>query len=147
MSDRNLSVLAIKAFVVAVVTLCACYMFFVVGPAAESKYWPVVGKLSLLNVRAQGDQSLVSVRFQKFRNCEYLGIAWHRLYPNGDIERVPVVLMRKSGDVSGPNRPVGVSIAGPWIVSMPVVQLRGQSIVEVFHRCHPFWTTRTPFYP
>lgn len=149
MSDRNLYFLAVKAFVIAVVCLCASYMFFILGPTAESNWYPVVEKLQITEITPgpEVDTSMVYARFNKVRDCEFIGISWNRLVTNGAVQRVPVILQRRDGDDSSPNRRLGVSVAGPWIVSMPASQIRGQSVVEVYHRCHPFWTTRTPFYP
>lgn len=145
---RKLSLFTIKAFVTAVVSLCASYLFFVIGPLAESKYFPVVSKLQMLEIKPiDADRSYVTAEFTKKRDCEYIGVAWYRLMPNGVLERVPMVVRRRAGDDSSPNRPIGTTVAGPWEVGMPHNQIKGLSVVEVFHRCHPFWTTRTPFYP
>lgn len=145
---RNLSMFTIKSAVVVVLATCAAYFFFVIGPTAESRYFPVLGKLKLTKIKEDGpDSSLVMATFRKKRDCDYLGIAWYRLLPNGATERIAIVLRRKEGDESSPNRPLGVSVTGPWEVAMPAQQIPILSVVEVFHRCHPFWTTRTPFYP
>lgn len=146
--DRRTALYAVKAFVTVVVSLCAAYLFFVIGPLAESKYFPVVGKLEIITVNdAGGGKSYITAQFTKKRDCEYIGVAWYRIMPNGVLERISMITHRQEGDTSSPNRPLGKTVAGPWEVSMPHTQVRGLSVVEVFHRCHPFWTTRTPFYP
>lgn len=146
--DHSLSMLAIKSFVVTVVALCVSLMFFIVGPLTESRYYPVVAKLEIMDIVDIGDnKSDVSVYFIKLRDCDYLGLVWNRLEPNGALERVDIAAKRTPGLASSLNRSTGPTIAGPWEVDMPHTQVRDLSVVEVFHRCHPFWTTRTPFYP
>jgi hypothetical protein len=133
---------------IAVICTCVAYLFFVVGPVAETRFWPVLGKLEVTYVSAyDAKSSHVSVQFRKIRDCEYIGMSWFRIDPNGSLERVSMILLRNPHDTSSPNRPVGRFSAGPWHVFIPADELLEVSMVEVFHRCHPFWTTRTHFYP
>lgn len=122
--------------------------FFVTLPGVETRYWPVVQKLEILSVADAGDgRSLVFGQFNKVRQCEYVGIAWFRRNSNGVLERVSIETRRLPTDEASPNRPLGEQKAGPWIIAIPHDELIGVSVAELTHRCHPFWTTVTHFYP
>lgn len=138
----------IKFYLGTIMILMAGYMFFYIAPQLETMYWPVLDKLQIIEVRPiDPDTSIVMTAFKKRRDCAYLGTAWYRSNSNGSFERVAMVTERVKGDDSSPNRPLGYQTSGPWRVSMPAEQIRSRSIVEIFHQCWPFWTTRTQFYP
>ncbi|GGE18015.1 hypothetical protein GCM10011390_41480 [Aureimonas endophytica] len=124
------------------------YSFFMLGPALETRYFPVVSKLHITEVDPVSKGiSLVRVEFGKLRDCEYLGIAWYVGPEAGAFERVSMVPIRDQDDTSAPSRPVGVHRAGPWRVTIDAEQVRGKSYVKAYHRCHPFWVTTSDFYP
>lgn len=138
----------LKAFFGTVGGLCAIYAFFTAGPAIETRFWPVLSKLTIVEVKPLTDEtSAVRAEFTKLRNCDYLGIAWYRGSEQRDFERISMTPMKEPEDTSSPNRPVGTQRAGPWRLTMPAEEVAGNSFVQVFHRCHPFWTTMTRFYP
>lgn len=142
----------IKAVASAIIFACTLMSIFTLGPAVETRLFPVVSKLNLLSVEREGDNTLVKADFTKLRPCEYIGITWfrHTLAPDGaDLEqRIPVILRRDPDDTSSPNRPLGRTIAGPWeLVGVTPEQVKGESVALLYHRCHPFWTTTTEFYP
>lgn len=132
----------------AIIFCCAIYCFFVVGPAVETAFFPAVSKLKILSIApAEGGQAEITAEFTKLRDCEYVGIAWYHGQPSGGFERVPVILLRKEGDTSSPNRPTGTQRAGPWIIGVPPEEIAKNSFARLSHRCHPFWLTTTDFYP
>ena len=131
-----------------ITVLTILYSFFMVGPAIETKWFPVLSKMQVLEVQPLTDQtSAVRAEFTKLRNCEYLGIAWYHGSQQKDFDRISMVPIRDPDDTSSPNRPVGTQRAGPWRLTMPAGEVRQNSFVQAFHRCHPFWTTVTDFYP
>lgn len=118
-----------------------------VGPWLETKYWPVVSKLTILQMEASGPrQTKIWAYFTKLRACDFLGIAWHQI-DGTDIIRVPLQLLRAPGDVSSQTRPIGSTKAGPWIVDIPIELVKANSYVELQHRCHQVWTSTTEFFP
>lgn len=119
------------------------------GPVVERSYFPVVSKLRIIELTPEPrtGHARVMAEFTKFRDCEYIGIAWYRGTPAIGFERVPVILQRQVGDNSSPNRPIGTQRSGPWIIGMPIHEIDGNSFAQLFHRCHPFWLSRTDFYP
>jgi hypothetical protein len=128
--------------------LTLLYSFFMVGPAIESRWFPVLSKMQVLELQSLTDQtSAVRAEFTKLRNCEYLGIAWYHGSQQKDFERISMVPIRDPDDTSSANRPVGTQRAGPWRLTMPADEVLRNSFVQAFHRCHPFWTTVTDFYP
>lgn len=144
----KIAVFAIKVACGVIILICATFTLFTVGPAVETQFFPAVSKLRILSVSSTDmRESRVEAEFTKLRGCEYLGIAWFRGDPSGKFERVPVVLMRKDGDTSSPNRPTGTQKAGPWIIGVPPNEIGRNSFARLSHRCHPFWVTTTDFYP
>ena len=136
------------SFCMAVTFFATLYTIWVIGPALETKWFPVVSKLTITSLTTNDNgQATVMAEFTKLRECEYLGLAWYRGQQSGGFERVPVILMRQEGDNSSPNRPPGTQRAGPWIIGMPPDEIAGNSFAQLSHRCHPFWVTTTDFYP
>ena len=149
MSRLSKTLVAVMQGVLISITVAVMLVtFFVSLPMLETRYKPVVSKLAIGKVEPASDgRSIVYAAFNKLRQCEYIGIAWYQRQSDGSLERVPLELLRRPGDISSPNRPLGRAQSGPWIVSIPVNQLRQSSVVELTHRCHPFWTSVTQFYP
>jgi hypothetical protein len=128
--------------------LCGIYSFFMLGPEVETLYRPVLSKLIITEVEeVTPETSMVRAEFTKLRNCEYMGIAWYRGTEANYFDRVSMTPVKDPDDTSSPNRPVGTQSAGPWRLTMKAEEVRKNSFVQVFHRCHPFWTTMTRFYP
>lgn len=140
--------LVIKAFCAAIIFVATVQTLLIVAPAMETRFWPPVSKLTILGMTEnERSHTVIDAHFLKKRDCEYIGISWFHGDPAGDFERVPIVLMRSSGDTSSPNRPVGSQKAGPWIISLPMSEVTGNSFARLYHRCNPFYVTTTDFYP
>lgn len=135
--------------------VCAVIVFFglvftvyAIGPTLETRFFPVVSKLQILSIAStKSGQTEVTAAFRKLRDCEYVGLAWYVGRQTDDMERVTVQLMRDPNDTSSPNRPVGYQKAGPWVIGIPPYDVRNNSFARLYHRCHPFWTSTTDFYP
>lgn len=144
----RLVVFGIKTACAVIVVICSLFTLFTVGPSVETRFFPVVSKLKITKILAEGESSSrIYAEFDKKRDCEYIGISWFHGHPAGDFERVPVSLLRREGDSSSPNRPLGLQKAGPWIVSVPPAELRKNSFARLTHRCHLFWVSTTDFWP
>ena len=144
----NWAVLIIKAFCAAVIFCATLATVWTVGPAVETRFWPAVSKLTIIAMHENDEgMAVLDAQFNKFRDCEYLGIAWFLRQDDGSFERVPVILQRREGDTSSPNRPTGTQRAGPWIIGMSTADLTSRSFARLSHRCNPFWVTTTDFYP
>lgn len=131
----------------------ASFMFAIttillIAPYIETKHWPVVSKMQIDRmVSLDYNKTEVYASFEKLRSCDYVGIAWYYGNRKTGFTRAPLELMRSSSDVSSPNRPLGRQSSGPWIVSIPMEEISKNSFVELYHKCTPFWLTRTEFYP
>lgn len=137
-----------KAFCAAIIFFAVAFTVYTIGPIIETRWFPAVSKLQILSLTATAEGgSVLHAQFTKLRGCEYLGIAWFRGSSSGEFERVPIVLLRREGDTSSPDRPQGTQRAGPWIVSLPPEELRKNSFAQLSHRCHGFWVTKTDFWP
>lgn len=137
-----------KVFCGVIIAMGLGFTVYSIGPSFEQKYFPVVSKLTMINVSSDEEgHAVLMAEFNKMRNCEYLGIAWYRGTQSQGFERVPVMLLRSAGDRSSPNRPTGRQRSGPWVIHMPVNEIDGNSFAQLFHRCHPFWTSTTDFWP
>lgn len=141
----------LKLFTTACMTIAifaTLYTIWMVGPSLETRFWPVVSKLQVLSVEATPDGfTKVKAGFNKLRDCEYIRIAWYAGDRSRSFEQVPVTLQRAPGDNGSPNRPLGYQRAGPWIIGITPAELKQGSFAQLSHRCHPFWTTITEFYP
>lgn len=116
------------------------------GPSVERTAFPVVSKFEIVQIEPDGIGSRVYARFVKWRSCEYLGINWNRIRPDGTRQRVFLNLKPKD-DMSGSTRPVGKHVAGLWYVGMSPDQVRRHSEASITYRCHPFWITQMDVYP
>lgn len=138
----------LKALLATIAILSGIYVFFLLGPWIETRYFPVLSTMRIVSVdAATDDTSLVRTRFTKLRACDYMGISWYYGSQAGLFERVSMVPIRDPNDTSAPNRATGDQRAGPWRVTIPAGEVRTKSFVQVYHRCHPFWTTMSQFYP
>lgn len=130
------------------IALSIVTVFFALGPTLETRYWPVLDKLQIKEIRSVGPmESEIYVAFNKRRDCDYKGIAWYRDDGPAGLVRVVIQVLRAPGDIAPPNRPLGYQQSGPWRIALPAAQIRGRSVVETIHVCHWFWVTRTKFYP
>jgi hypothetical protein len=133
----------------AVIFLSVLYAFFMIAPAVETRFFPVVSKLVILSHSTDPatGATTITAAFTKKRDCEYVGISWTHLLPDNTQERVAVILGRADGDTSSPNRPIGTTIAGPWVLPLSWDEIQHNSFAELYHKCSPLWVSRTEFYP
>jgi hypothetical protein len=116
------------------------------GPSVERTLLPVVSKLEIIQIEPDGVGSRVYVQFEKYRRCEYLGITWNRIMPDGRMQRA-FLNLKPVDDMSGSTRPVGDQVAGPWYVGMSPDQVRNHSKATLTYRCHPLWITEKEAWP
>lgn len=124
-----------------VLTLIIAY-----GPTVERFVFPVVSKFEVVSIEPSGVGSRVYVRFEKKRSCEFLGMTWEVVQPDGTKQRV-LLNLKPSNDNSGSTRPTGKAVAGPWYVGMTPEQLIGHSTATIAYRCHPLWITEARVWP
>ena len=144
----QLAMVCFKALCTVVVVTCFMFTLYAVGPAFETRFFPVVSKLQVMKAEEADDgKTVIYAAFEKRRECEYIGITWFVGDRRKEFERVPIVLLRQENDTSSPNRPLGFQRVGPWIISTSLEDFRKRSFAQLHHRCHGFWNTVTDFYP
>lgn len=119
---------------------------FALGPAVETKYFPVFRQFKLVSIeRIEPGLSRVVVSFDKVRECEPAGFAWYQGARHGNQFSEIAVRTVTMGNTVG--RPVGQQLSAPFEVAANPEDL-GNIFVNVFSRC-PFqpWVTKSEVYP
>lgn len=113
---------------------------FAAGPRIETTFFPVTTHARVLEPHADQDRLGIrfSVRFEKLRGCEFLGLAWY----DGDYQLR--VEFEPYADEAPRTRPPGRQATGPWRIG-GIRTLEGTH-AWALHRCHPLWVTFTEFY-
>lgn len=121
---------------VALLVLLMASIFGPLLPVLEGTFFPVTSKVEFVDPQAVQDGLIVRMKFTKYRDCEYLGVAADRDGISVDLEPVagglPITL------------PTGERLSRPWKIG--TTDLKGVRLRWV-HRCNPFFTTVTIGYP
>ena len=148
MSSKTASwvLMLVKAACAGIALLSLAFTVVTVGPAVETKLWPVFSTFKFESVQeiAPG-RSRVVVSFEKVRNCEPAGYAWYLgTREGGQFSEVEV---RSISTGSPVGRPLGRQLSLPFEVTANPADLRSV-FINVFHRC-PFqpWVTKSEVYP
>lgn len=113
-----------------------------VGPAVETRFFPVYSKFVVEEVRVVEGGTMARFRFTKYRECNARGWAWF-IGDFGAISRQ--VEVRPTDDPI--IRPMGESVSNPYFIAAAPEQVRDQMHAEIYSRCHPLWLTRSVVYP
>jgi len=106
----------------------------------EGVLFPVVENIEILDEQSTPSGLAVTVRFDKVRHCEFIGLAWYD--PFGT--RIHVDFFPDSDELPM-SRPIGEDqTTRPWLL-IGLETLEGTKAIAA-HTCHPFWTTFTIFY-
>jgi hypothetical protein len=124
----------------------AMVLFFAWGPSIERVVFPVISKFQIVEIEPDGVGSRIWVRFEKYRGCQFLGLTWQRVLPDGSLKQA-VIRFRTAGDTSGSTRPEGRFDEGPWYVKLAPDDLMKHSSATISYRCLPFWTTQIQVWP
>lgn len=116
---------------------------FMVGPAIETRFFPVYGKFVLISTETDGKGTIAQFRYEKLRECQAQGFAWYVGELGAGSRQIPV---KPTGQIN-PSRSVGVHVTTPYMMDVSEEQLRNGVRAEIFNRCHPFWITRSEIYP
>lgn len=107
----------------------------------EGEWFPVVENVSVEREEYNELGAFINVRFDKVRSCEFIGISWYDDFG----QRLIINFNPAEADLPTSRPVMDEQTAGPWQL-VGLTTLEG-SIAIVSHRCHPFWTTFTNFYP
>tara|TARA_R100001143_G_C3352849_1_gene130594 strand:+ start:1659 stop:2087 length:429 start_codon:yes stop_codon:yes gene_type:complete len=107
----------------------------------EGQWFPVVENVEVQETLINEEGAFINVRFDKVRSCEFIGISWY-----DDFGQRLIINFAPNEAELPVSRPVGDDqFTGPWQL-VGLTSLEGSRAI-VSHRCHPFWTTFTNFYP
>lgn len=118
--------------------LAGVFTFFVLsnGGKIEGMVSPVVVGAHIVGAQyVNATTTRVRVYAQKRRECSFDSVSW---------ESEAGVRADITFEEGLRERSMGLLELGPWLLQMSKVQLE-TSEAWVFHRCHPFWLTRTRF--
>lgn len=124
--------------------LATIIMFFTLhnGGAIEGMIFPVAD-VFYINTAEDKDNdgwAELSGTFKKTRECDYHDIEW---FWQGETNSTRIPLKYPSAKI----RSKGSYEFSNWLLYMPYDQIKDQSYAIVYHECHPFWKTKTKFYP
>lgn len=138
----------VKLILATVTVVMTFYSFLLIGPIIESRIFPVIDKLHILEAQKQADGALrIKVWANKLRMCEYVGISWYRGSASTSFTRVPIILKRTIDIPQDPTRPLGPQVMGPWYISLSIEELYNNSFAEITYRCHILWPTVNRVFP
>lgn len=109
------------------------------GPRIEGYFFPVAGNMQITKTNElEPIETETFGTIDKLRDCQYDHLEWMYGRDSDHSVRVPVKFVEGAKIM-----PEGGFIFGPWIVQLAPRQIRENSFVKVFHKCHPFWITET----
>lgn len=114
-----------------------------VGPELEGSLLPVFDEITIKRLETASEDSVrVWGSGRKIRaHCEYKGIEWNV----GDTitsADAPVIIEERSKARSSGNFDFG-----PWVIKVKLDDFERNSFSYTYHKCHPFYLTKTKFYP
>ncbi len=140
MADPNTVRDAILGFLFTIVVVMVGFM---VGPAVETRFFPVYSRFELIAVQESEGGTIAQFRYWKLRECPAQGFSWYVGELGAANRQVPVTPTTK---LNAP-RSVGEHITTPYLIEAEPRQVKGGMRAEIWNRCHPFWLTRTEIYP
>ena len=120
-------------------------VFFPFLSELEGKYLPVVDGVGVFNIHQDGEWTILDIRFNKKRNCEFDGLVWYR-FSAGNYIKIPIDFPDSVIDESDQSRDTGIQWGHNWRLKMSPEDLK-LSKAEVRHYCHFLWRTPTHFFP
>lgn len=112
------------------------------APVYEGKIFPVVDRMTITKQEPVGEtQTRIWGTFNKLRDCDFKAISFW--LGNEEIASLASLIFEEKSKT----RTAGLEDFGPWLVQLDEYQLANNSFSTVTHECHPFWNTKTRFYP
>lgn len=124
-------------------TIVLVMVAFMVGPAIETRFFPVYSKFELIEASEKDGGTIARFRYTKLRECPAQGFSWYIGELGAASRQVPVKPITRLNQP----RTVGVHETTPYLIEAELRQVQGGMRAEIFNRCHPFWVSRTEIYP
>lgn len=140
MRRRRWDKIALNLMLIAALAISA----YIVGPAIETKFFPVYGKFELIDVKSVNGSTVGQFSYEKLRPCEAQGFAWFAGEFGATSRQVEVLPVERRSTT----HPVGFHLTVPYVfVGASPEQVKSSMRAEIYNRCHPFWVSRTEIYP
>lgn len=114
-----------------------------VGPALETRFFPVYSRFDILTMEKNEAGVAVVFKYVKYRDCAPRGWAWYV----GEFGAVSRQVEVKPVNGVPPSRAVGPNISSKHLIAAEPQQVRDDMYAEIYTRCHPFWLTRSVVRP
>jgi hypothetical protein len=131
-----------RVLTIIITVLLSTMLFMWVGPAAETRFFPVYSKFTVVEAIEVEGGTMARFRFTKYRECYARGWAWF-IGDFGAISRQVEVRPIDEPII----RPLGDAVSNPYFIAATPDQVRDQMHAEIFSRCHLLWLTRSVVYP
>lgn len=116
---------------------------WVVGPWAETRWFPVYSTFKLVKIEPRIGGSTVTIQGVKLRDCVPQGYAWYA-GDFGNNER-ELGVRSKRGNTAPSLKPG--RFEAQFEIDITPMEIMAGITAETLSRCHPFWLTRTAVYP
>lgn len=112
----------------------------------DTAFNPVVSRLSIIDIHeTEQGHSKFKVRFDKFRDCSFVSLAWYEGTRRNGFRRLQLFFDDNEDD-SEQSRITGTQIAGYWRVNVPPETLMHRTFAMVRHRCHALYDHQTEIF-
>lgn len=130
---------ALKVLGGGIVAFCLYLALVSFGPGIEGRFFPVITKYELHNVRSVGDGGFsFRASFTKTRDCTYFGVTWFAQDEFGNLTRIQLGKVDAGPPMTGPT---GLRLGDRVVLYPPA------GTVSIFglnhHECGTPWQTRT----
>lgn len=128
--------------------LVVCSAFFINGREIEKRYFPVLTETNIMRSVSVSNSSVdVWFVFNKKRQCTFIDLDFYEVDPITGVHHR--VLHEITSDKGQPpaTRPIGNHSGGAWRLEISPEAFTGKILAISHHRCHPFWTSESQFYP
>lgn len=142
-----------KLLISAMVLLLVLWMGILgvfVWSKVEGDFFPVTNTLHITSITPNrsdiGEYSIVAGEFDKLRNCAFQSIEWNYVSGSGRVGQTKVIAFFEDKPQV---REIGEGLTFKKLyVRLDEYNLKNNSRVAVYHKCHGdwFWQTRTVFY-
>jgi hypothetical protein len=118
-----------------------------VGPLIERDYFPVVSRLSFIEIKEVDEGSIVRFEYEKYRGaCALEKVTWYLgIERRAEVAFFPLTDLPLTEDGIS-DRDSGSFVSAEFFVGLSESELTTNSMAITIHRCHPLWKTTSVFW-